>query len=52
MEIYLKIDSDIYFEIDSDITNYLNIKPKNDENITADTTMYTADNTNITADNL
>jgi len=48
MEIYSQID----FEIDSYITNYLNIKPKNDENITADTTMYTADNTNITADNL
>lgn len=48
MEIYSQID----FEIDSDITNYLNIKPKNDENITADSTMYTADNTNLTADNL
>lgn len=48
----MEIHSQIDFEIDSDITNYINIKPKNDENITSDTTLFTADNTEITADNL
>jgi len=44
----MEIDFEIAFSIFDTIKI---IKPKNEENITADSTIYTADNTNITIDN-